>query len=137
MSITKWWFVEATYEAIKILLQECEEAWTEMEAMGLDEATEYISNKITELLDIVAPIEMKELSKQPVNKWVTTQGLKISLKSGNNQYKTVQAGRKPKEEYTKYKKILGNALRASKQLYYKPAIKTATTDKNYGRLSTR
>ena len=98
-----------------------------MEHMGLNEATEFLSNKITEILDIVAPIETKKISKKPINKWIT-QGLKISIKNGNRQYKALQNGRIPKEEYVKYKKILGNVIRASKQLYYKSAIETATTD---------
>ena len=86
--------------------------------MGLNEATNYLSNTITEILDIVAPVETKKMGKKPINKWIT-QGLKISLKNGNKQYKAVQNGRMPKGDYVKYKKILRSALRASKQLYYK------------------
>lgn len=70
---------------------------------------------------------MAHKKQVPVTKWIT-QGLKISLKNGSNQYKAVQAGRNPKEEYIKYKKILGNVLRVPKQLYYKMATKTSTTD---------
>ena len=46
-TITKRWFVEATYEAIQILLLECDDDWDVMGTMGLDEATECLSNKIT------------------------------------------------------------------------------------------
>ena len=126
-TITKRWFVEATYEAIQILLQECNNDWDKMETMGLVEATEYLSSKITEILDIIAPVETKKMSKKPINKWIT-QGIKISLKNVNQQYKALQSGRLPKKEYVKYKKILGNVIRASKQLYYKSAIETATTN---------
>ena len=83
--------------------------------MSLDQATEYLSSTITEILDIVAPAETKKMGKKPINKWIM-QGLKISLQNGNKQYKAVQNGKMPKEEYVKYKKVLGSVIRASKQL---------------------
>ena len=67
-TITKRWFVEATYEAIKILLQEHDNDWDKMEIMSLDEATDYLSDTITEILDIVAPVETKKMGKKPINK---------------------------------------------------------------------
>lgn len=88
-------------------LQECDNTWADMENMELDEATEHLCNKITKLLDMVASVKTKKLSKKPGNKWITPD-LKISLKNGTNQCKAVQAGRKPKEEYMKYKKSWEN-----------------------------
>ena len=59
------------------------EKWDCMEAMNLENATSYLSEKIKEALDIVAPVETKVLGKKPVNLW-TTAGLKVSLKNSNN-----------------------------------------------------
>ena len=50
-----------------------------VQAKDLENATSYLSERIKEALDIVAPVETKVMGKKPINLW-TTAGLKVSFK---------------------------------------------------------
>ena len=62
------------------------EKWDCMEAMNLENATSYLSKRLKEALDIVAPVETKVIGKKTISLW-TTAGFKVSLKNSNNLYK--------------------------------------------------
>ena len=83
-SITKRWLTFKHYAMVQALL--AAEKWDCMEAMNLENATSYLSERIKEALDIVAPVETKVMGKKPINLW-TTAGLKVSFKNSNNLYK--------------------------------------------------
>ena len=78
-----------------------------MEGMDVNNSTDHLISRITEAMDIVAPVETKEVKLQTVNPWLT-QGLTISLKASRKMYKR---NKKNKDsagwlEYKKYKKVL-------------------------------
>ena len=57
--VTKRWLTAETYEYLRILLRH--ENWDQMESMNCETATAFLVDKITEAMDIVAPIETKEI----------------------------------------------------------------------------
>ena len=72
------------YIHIKLFLRE--EKWGLLHDMDINAATSYLINKINEIMDIFSPVETKEMSTRPINQW-KTQGIAISLKSANKQYR--------------------------------------------------
>ena len=88
ISITKRWYTAETYEQMNILLRH--ESWTPMRVMNCDEATNYLIDKITESLDIVAPIETKTFNEKHDNDWMTP-GISISLAHKARLYKKHKA----------------------------------------------
>ena len=56
-----------------------------MSTTYINEATKYLSDKIKEALDIVAPIETKTVGVKKVNQWATP-GLLVSLKYSHKLY---------------------------------------------------
>ena len=105
IKITKRWFDKDSYTNIHTLLGA--EDWTCMEGMDVNNSTDHLISRITEAMDIVAPVETKEVKLQTVNPWLT-QGLTISLKASRKMYKR---NKKNKDsagwlEYKKYKKVL-------------------------------
>ena len=80
-------------------------------------------------MDIVAPVETKEVKKRSINQW-TTPGIKISLKKAAKLYRKYRSSRKntDKIEYKKYKKVLEAVIRKSKDLYYGNTIQEAKED---------
>ena len=97
--------------------------------MNLENATSYLSERIKEALDIVAPVETKVMGKKPINLW-TTAGLKVSLKNSNNldkiykKHPTVEN----KSKYKQYKKKLDELIRIAKSNYYDIIIEDAGGD---------
>ena len=69
---------------IKLFL--CEEKWGSLHNMDANSATSYLIDKINEIMDIFSPVETKEMSTRPINQW-KTQGIAISLKLANKQYR--------------------------------------------------
>ena len=80
-------------------------------------------------LDIVAPVETKQIGKKPINLW-TTAGTRVSLKKSNQLYKKYKKNptAEKKSEYKKYKKKLDKLLRILKSDYYDVIIQDAGTD---------
>ena len=126
-SIRKRWLTNEHYAMVRDLL--AAEKWNCMEAMNLENATSYLSEKIKEALDIVAPVETKVLGKKPVNLW-TTAGLKVSLKNSNNLYKIYKKHptTENKSKYKQYKKKLDELIRIAKSDYYDIIIEDAGGD---------
>ena len=116
-SITKRWLTFDSYAQLQQLLKA--ENWDCMEAMSLEESTNYLTNKINEGLDIVAPIETKQIGKKPINLW-TPAGARVSLKKSNQLYKKYKKNptAEKKSEYKKDKKKLDKLLRILKSDYY-------------------
>ena len=83
VTITKRWFTQDSYTHIRELL--AAESWDEMSITDINKATKYLSDKIKEVLDIVAPIETKTVRIKKVNQW-TTPGLLVSLKHSHKLY---------------------------------------------------
>ena len=84
IKITKRWFVEDSYENIHTLIGA--EDWTCMESMDVNDSTNHLIERITEAMDIVAPVETKEVKVQTINPWLTP-GISISLKASRKMYK--------------------------------------------------
>ena len=61
-----------------------------MRVMNCDKATHYLIEKITESLDIVAPIETKTFNEKHDNDWMTP-GISISLAHKAKLYKKHKA----------------------------------------------
>ena len=53
--------------------------------MNYDQAASYLVAKINEIMDILCPVETKELSSRPINQW-KTKGLSISLARANEMF---------------------------------------------------
>ena len=88
------------------------EDWDCMEAMTIENATAYLTERIKEALDIVAPVETRELGKKTINLW-TTAGLRVSLKQSNVLYKEYRKSPTPlnKQKYKDYKRKLEELIR--------------------------
>ena len=86
----------------------------------LEESTNYLTDKINEGLDIVAPVETKQIGKKPINLW-TRAGTRVSLKKSKQLYKKYKKNptTEKKSEYKKYKKKLIKLL--SCLLYTSPS----------------
>ena len=76
--VTKRWFTPETYEYLRILLRH--ENWTPIRDLNCTEAMDFLIDKITEALDLLAPIETKELKTYSSNSWIS-QGIKFSLQT--------------------------------------------------------
>ena len=58
-----------------------------MRSMNCESATAFLVDKITEAMDIVAPVEMKEISGNTMNTW-KTKAINISLNKQRALYCT-------------------------------------------------
>ena len=67
--VTKRWLTAETYEYLRILSRH--ENWDQMESMNCESATAFLIVKITEAMDIVAPVETKEIRGNTMNTWKT------------------------------------------------------------------
>ena len=78
-----------------------------MESMNCETATAFLIDKITEAMDIVAPIETKELKGNTINTW-KTKAIKICLNKQRSLYCAYKNSNSTsaKERYKKYKKNL-------------------------------
>ena len=74
--VTKRWLTTEKYEYLRILLRHGN--WEQMRSMNCESATAFLVDKITEAMDIVAPVEMKEISGNTMNTW-KTKAINISL----------------------------------------------------------
>ena len=112
---------------VKTLL--ANENWDCMEAMTLDNATAYLSERIREALDIVAPVETRKMGKKPFNQW-TTAGLQVSLKQSNVLYKEYRKSPTPsnRQKYKDYKRKLEELIRIAKSDYYDIILEEAGGD---------
>ena len=126
-SITKRWLTLDHYPMVKTLL--ANENWDCMEAMTLDNATAYLSGRIREALDIVAPVETRKMGKKPFNQW-TTAGLQVSLKQSNVLYKEYRKSPTPsnRQKYKDYKRKLEELIRIAKSDYYDIILEEAGGD---------
>ena len=125
--VTKRWFTPETFEYLRILLRH--ENWTPMRDLNCAEATDFLIDKITKALDLLAPVETKELKSYSSNSWIT-QGIKISLQTQNsllvklnrinNQVNT--------SKYKTYKNILTKVIRKTKALETENTIEEAGND---------
>ena len=61
--------------------------------MDAESSANHLIEKIQEAMDIVAPVETKELKKKPINQW-TTPGIKVSLKNASKLYRKYRSSRK-------------------------------------------
>ena len=95
------------------------EEWDYMDAMTLEESTNYLTDRINSGLDMVAPIQTKCLGKKPTNLW-TTAGTRVSLKKSNQLYKKYKKNPATEKisEFKKYKRQLDKILRMLKSDYY-------------------
>ena len=125
VKITKRWLDDSSYINLKILLGA--ENWSSMESMNLNESTDHLTERITEALDIVAPIETRELGLRKINPWLTA-GIKISLKNGQKLYRLTKRSPDRKQGYKIYKKVLDKVIREAKNGYYNNTIKQAGAD---------
>ena len=127
IKVTKRWFVKDTYDKLATILGATD--WTEMSEMSCDQAATHLEMKITEALDIVAPIETKLVKTRIENQW-TTLGIKTSLFMAMKLYKKFKRSKNSIHgaEYKHYKKILSKVIRKSKDLYYTSIINIAETD---------
>ena len=127
VQITKRWLTFESYAQAKQLL--AIENWNCMEDMNLNDSANYLTGKIKEALDIVAPVETKTIGKKPINLWVTG-GIKVSMKTCNDLYKRYR--KSPSDEnrkkYKIYKKKLETLTRILKSDYYDLIIEEAGTD---------
>ena len=82
--ITKRWFKGDSYSQIQEILTG--EDWSVIHSMDAESSTNHLIGKIQEAMDIVVPVETKELKKRPINQW-TTPGIKISLKRAAKLYR--------------------------------------------------
>ena len=78
-----------------------------MESMDCETATAFLIDKITEAMDIVAPVETKEIEGNTMNTW-KTKAINISLNKQRSLYCTYKNSNSisAKERYKKYKSIL-------------------------------
>ena len=125
IKITKRWLDDSGYKNLKILLGA--EDWSDIKHMTLEQSTDHLIDRITEALDIVAPIETKEVGLRKLNPWLT-QGLKISLKNGQKLYRKMKKSLTGKQEYKKYKKTLDMVIKQAKNGYYNTLIREAGAD---------
>ena len=125
--ITKRWFKGDSYIQIQEIL--AGEDWSILHSLDAESSANHLIEKIQEAMDIVAPVETKELKKKPINQW-TTPGIKISLKKASKLYRKYRSSRKTadKIEYKTYKKVLEAVIRKSKDLYYGNTIQEAKED---------
>ena len=114
-TVTKRWYTPETNEQMNILLRH--ENWAPMRAMNCEGATNYLIEKITESLDIVAPIETKTMNVRHDNHWVTP-GIAISLSKQAKLYKKHKLANNPTStiRYTNYKSILNKVIRRAKEM---------------------
>ena len=125
IKITKRWLDDSSYKNLKILLGA--EKWVNFDKLDLEQSTNHLIDRITEALDIVAPIETKEVGLRKLNPWLT-EGIRTSLKNGQKLYRKSKCSPDIKNEYKKYKKILDRVIRDSKNGYYNTIIKEAGAD---------
>ena len=127
LKITKRWLTFDSYAQVRQLLSA--EKWDSMESMNLEESTSYLSEKIKESLDIVAPVETKIQGKRPINLW-TTGGIKVSLKKCTKLYRVYKKSpnENSKKEYKVYKKLLDKLIRLVKSDYYDVIIEEVGND---------
>ena len=98
--------------------------------MDINSAASYLIDKINEIMDIFSPVETKEMSIRPINQW-KTQGIAISLKSANKQYRQYSKDKSNitlRESYKQCQNILDRVIRKSKDSYYSTKITSAGTD---------
>ena len=103
--VTKRWLTHEDYIHIKLFLRE--EKWGLLHDMDINSATSYLIDEINEIIDIFSPVETKEISTRPINQW-KTQGIAISLKSANKQYRQYSKDKSNvtlKESYKRYRNI--------------------------------
>ena len=126
--VSKRWLTNEDYMHIKLFLRE--EKWGTLHKMDINTATSYLIDKINEIMDIFSPVETKEMSTRPINQW-KTQGIAISLKSANKQYRQYSKDKSNialEESYKQYRNILNKVIRKSKDSYYSARITSAGTD---------
>ena len=115
------------YKHIKLFLRE--EKWGALHKMDINTATSYLIDKINEIMDIFSPVKTKEMSTRPINQW-KTQGIAISLKLANKQYRQYSKDKSNialGESYKQYRNILDKVIRKSKDSYYSSRITSAGT----------
>ena len=81
------------------------EDWDVLREMDAEKSAWFLVSKIQETLDTVCPVETKEVSKKPVNKWMTP-GITVNLGTANKLYRKYKKrkGTEDKSVYKKYKK---------------------------------
>jgi hypothetical protein len=125
--ITKRWLTPESYEQINHLLSA--ETWEKFHLLSVNEMADQLISKITEALDIVAPVEKRKIKSKLSNPWLTT-GILISIKSKNAKYRILKKefSEDRKMKYKTYKKQLDSVIRLSKNMYYKSKIEHAGKD---------
>ena len=89
-----------------------------MRVMNCEKATNYLIDKITESLDIVAPIETKTFNEKHDNDWITP-GISTSLAQKARLYKKHKASATNptlKNKYRTYKNLLDKVIREAKAM---------------------
>jgi len=127
ISVTKRWLTSESYTAIATILGG--EDWTPMVNLDCEAATDFLETKIIEALDLVAPIQTKQIKEKLENQW-TTPGIKISLKHSQALYKTYRRTRSidDKANYKIYNSILSRVIVAAKDKFYTDVITDAGND---------
>ena len=127
LKITKRWFNDEAYEQIRLLLKS--ENWNKIQTLSTDEATNHLIRQITIYMDIICPVETKEMSSKPINNWMT-QGIRISQKRANAMYVKFKKARDNTQfaaEYKTYKSILKRVINEARNSYYAEKIAKAGT----------
>ena len=126
-SITKRWLKDEHYDIISTMI--AAENWDILRDMNAEESASCLVSKIQEILDTVCPIETKEVSKKPVNKWMTP-GVTVSLITANKLYKKYKKRKsaEDRQSYKKYKKLLDSVIRKAKDIYYGIKIDNCQAD---------
>ena len=125
VKITKRWFDESAYSNLKILLGA--EEWKCLDDMTLEQSTDHLIERITEAMDIVAPIETKEVGLKKITPWMTG-GIKKSIATGRSMFKKGKCSAPIKIEYKRYKKVLDKVIKTAKNNYYEDTIRDAGPD---------
>ena len=125
--VTKRWLKSEHYGTIRDLLGA--QSWDSIPKDDVDIAANFLTTKIQEAMDIVAPVQTKTLNRKPINQWATA-GLKISIKTENKLYRNYR--KNPSSElkckHIKFKKLLEKLTRICKNDYYKEQISNAGPD---------
>ena len=85
--ITKRWLTPESYEQINHLL--AAETWEKFHLFSVNDMADQLISKITEALDIVAPVQKRKIKGKLSNPWLT-KGILISIKSKNAKYRILK-----------------------------------------------
>ena len=99
-----------------------------IQCTDIETSSKNLESVITEAMNIVEPIETKELGKRPINQWLMP-GILISIKHSNKLFKQWKRNKTntDKQFYRKYKNILELSIPKilKKNDYHETSIKWA------------